>query len=440
LPPPYLRAFLGLCNLVVAGKEQIKIRCYPAVLLFESGILSVELRMISPDQAVSLESFISVAVNLFRHQFARIEISPDIVRLASRAYYHSSYKWNLFNRVSLLRIERLHDKLVCKQTETHEEDDFRFKLAPLNVLPESNSSEQLFSLISTLFRTISFAAGQPRVGLSFLLRGHGAIPELGDFWWGHPHVYLIRFSDQQETATDNERVHKTAFGSILARSLIHDPNVANQFLPQDCRPFQDINGYITNAATLWVQSLSGLRQLESQGADDLRCWIHDSHVTVELLEYGYMLHRSLLGQIITYAKIDEVLHARRALLDLELGMHEASHFGEVRTRLNNGWRELGLDIIKAQIKDALSIQETRTRLVEARIAGKVGRALTIFFGILAFPRLSNQVLMPLWELLHLPKPVNEAASQTLMNVISFIVVILVSYILTRRLWNHTLNE
>ena len=131
IPPPYLRGFVGQCNFVSAEDEQITIRCYPVLLLYESGVLLLELRTIAPEHQVPLEDFIPGAVNLFRHDFDKIEVPPGISRLASRAYHHSYKKWNFLRRLAILYLERQHDRAIRKLTSNSDEGDFVFELCPL---------------------------------------------------------------------------------------------------------------------------------------------------------------------------------------------------------------------------------------------------------------------------------------------------------------------
>ncbi len=431
IPPPYVRGFLGQCNFLSTENEGLKIVCYPVLLLYESGVILLEIRTIAPERPVSLEDFISGAVNLFSHSFSKIEVPPGISKLATLAYYRSHNRWRLHHRLALLYLQHANDRAVKKLTLIDREGDFTFELAPLSSSDGEGYYESLSSFALTIFHTVAFILGGPHLGLRFLLRGQSEIPVMGNFWSGRPHIYLSRFEDQRETAKENEEMHGPAFGSILARVFVSDPELALQFLPKDSRVFSDYSAYITSAATLWVWSLSGLRQQEPWADANRGHLIYEPQATSELLEYGYMIYRCLLERVQSYFDAGAVLCARQALLELEQIMSEAGQFGEIRKLLNDGWRKLGREGLKSHIKEGLSIREEETRLAERRVTEKIGRNLTILFGLFAVSPLANNVLRPLWELLGLYRPSNDAAFLTLLNATS---LGLVTFIVIGLLW------
>jgi len=346
-------------------------------------------------------------------------VPPAISKFATMAYYHAHKKWKFRHRLALLYLQRAHDRAIQEQTVTDSEGDFIFDLAPLSSSEEEGYWERLSSFALTTFYTVAFIIAGPRLNLRFLLRGQRAIPVIGNYWSGRPHIYLTRFDDQRETARENEEAHGVAFGSILSRVSISNPELALRYLPKDSRSFPDYSAFITSAATLWVWSLSGLRQQEPWADPNRGHLIYEHQATAEILEYGYMIHRSLLEWINCCYKADEVLLSHRALLELDQGLGEVSHFGEIRELLNNGWRELGLETLKGRIKEALSIREAETILAERRVTERIGRTLSILFGLVAVPSLADKVLRPLWELLGLYRPLSDAFFLTILNAISF---------------------
>jgi hypothetical protein len=431
LPPAYVRAFLGQCNLISEADPKSTIRLYPVLIIYESGVLMLELRTIAPDSPTRLSDFISGAVNLFQHPFDRIEVPPGLVKLATRAYYHSYRVWTLPYRAALLWLERGHDRAVRQLTRSQKEGDFAFNLAPLSGGKEAGRREKLSTFALTLFNTIAFVLGSPRSGLGFLLLGQRHAPELG-FWTGRPHMYLTRFEGQCHTASENERRYGDAFGSILGR-VINPYTEPRQYLPKDMRSFDDYNAYITSTASLWVWSNSGIQSQQEWADPNRGHLIYEHQAVMELMEYGYMLHRSLLERTEGYAKADEVFGARRALLRLRQDMSEASHFGEIRDLLDYGWGELKLPELRDRIQEGLSLRESETRVSEARLSARVGRTLTVLFGLAAVPNVAQRVVEPLWERFGIPRPINEAAFQTIANVVSFVGMSLIVAVLLKRL-------
>lgn len=432
LPLPYVRAFLGECNLISRAHPRSKVHLYPILLVYESGVIVLELRTVSPESAMPLDEFISGGVNLFRQPFDQIEVPPGLTKLATRAYYHSCRSWPLLYRAALLWLERGHDEAVRRLTRSRKSGDFAFKLAPLSG-DDNRTHEKLGTFAQTVFHTVAFLIGRPRHGIAFLLRGQTSTPELGDFWSGRPHIHLTRFEGQRDTASENELAHGEAFGSILLRLVSPDAAVARNSLPRDARPFEDYSAYIESAATLWVWSKQGLERSRPWNVDANRGHlIYEHQAVAELLEYGYMLQRSLLERVEACRDTDEVISVRRALLDLQLQMSHASPFGELRDLLDFGWRQLGLPELRAQTEGALSLRETETREFENRLTTRVAQALTILFGLVAVPTLGEQVVQPLWELLEIQRPDNTALFTTIANVVALFGVGIVVAVLIAR--------
>ena len=124
LPPPYIRVYLGQCNLFSKHDKQIII-CYPIIKLFESGILLVEFRTISPNSKISLEDFISRHINLYTETFKKIEVPPAVAKYATYAYYQYIEKNLPFHlRVGVVCLRKQHELAVDKSTKESEEGDF----------------------------------------------------------------------------------------------------------------------------------------------------------------------------------------------------------------------------------------------------------------------------------------------------------------------------
>jgi phosphatidylserine/phosphatidylglycerophosphate/cardiolipin synthase-like enzyme len=124
-------------------------------------------------------------------------------------------------------------------------------------------------------------------------------------------------------------------------------------LPKDARLFEDYGAYVTSASSLWVWSMEGLAEQEAWMDPNRRNLIYERQVLAELLEYGYMLHRSLHRRVETLGTTAEVISVRRAILQMRLRMREASHSGEIRKLLENGWNELGLPDLVSDIDAGL---------------------------------------------------------------------------------------
>lgn len=406
LPPPYVRAFLGQCNMVSYGESPFSIRLYPVLLIYESGVLVLELRLIGPDTPMSIEQFILGAENLYRQSFDLIEVPPGLSKLATRAYYHRIVRPSLLRRAAVVWGERRHDVAVTQLTRSHKEGDFTYDLAPLSPPSIEVPRENLSGFALTIFETAGFVLSRPRSGLAFVLAGQKQSPELGSFWSGRPHIYLTRFKDQCDTASENQKRHSEAFRAIMTRVPAAAGTDAKFQLPEDSRMFEDFNAFIGLAASLWVWSKRGIEQQARWKDPNRGHLVYEHQAVVEFLEYVYMLHRALLAQVDDYRSPEEVTNAQKDILNLRLQIEEASNFGEIRELLENGLRELRLPQVREHIQEALRVRDSETRAFEARSSVRIRQALTILFGLIALPGWATHVVQPLWELLPVWRPPN----------------------------------
>jgi hypothetical protein len=127
---------------------------------------------------------------------------------------------------------------------------------------------------------------RPREGWDFVLRGQNAIPALGEYWSGRPHIHLVRFDEQAETAPENERRNHRIFASILARVAPLIQSSRTMTLPPTLRSFDDYGAYVTSATSLWVWSKQGIRNQWPRRDPNRGHLIYERQLVVELLEYG----------------------------------------------------------------------------------------------------------------------------------------------------------
>jgi hypothetical protein len=419
LSPPYLRAFLGKIELIAnSDGDPHVLNLYPVVLVYETGIVVLELRMIGPDHPTELENFVAGAVNLYRYRFDLVQVSPGLSREATKAYYQSRKRWPIWWRAALLYLQGRHNIAVTERTKGQHDDCFAFQMAPLS----SEEPQTLRDVAITIFHVLAFQSGLPRDGWSFLIKGHGVIPFLGDYWSGRPHVHLVRFDDQSDTAEANEKRNHRVFASILSRVPPSGKPVRTIKL-KNLRPFDDYGAYITSATSLWVWSKQGLERERPRMDANRGNLIYERQLLVEILEYGYMLHRSLYHQMERLPSSRRIAAVRLQILDLRRRMREASHSGEIRDLLNAGWEEMSLPQLRQDIEEELSIRENDQRAADNLRTTRIGWALTTAFGFVAVPALAEQVLTPLWHVSGIASPANTDLEKVLAVGISILIVL-----------------
>jgi hypothetical protein len=255
------------------------------------------------------------------------------------------------------------------------------------------------------------------------------LPEIGEWRLGRPHIHLFQHSNQLDSSSSNEESNKKFFGQMLARV----PEANGDFsiyLPPDSRRLEDYAAYITLAATLWVWSKSGLehqRQWMDLNRGNL---IYEHQVQVELLEYGFILYKSLVEKSKTLKEYPDILAIRRDLAELKSKMIETTPYDEVRDLLSKGWKQMNLEAMQSQISENLSILESEIKFIESKQGDNFRVFLTIL-GLIASASFAKSTVSPFWKALSLWLPSNENWAELFLVGISAILVIFIILFLKR---------
>lgn len=425
LPTVHLRAFLKPIQLV-KDEERITI-LYPVLVLYQSGVLIVEFRMIAPDKSVKLGDFINNYVNIHQYDYNYAMVPTAIGVLAPEAYQiYSNPKRNFLKRLSLITSKKKHEQVFKRLAKDVDFGNFEFEMVPLL---STEGKETILSVAQTLFTIVGLLVKKSISSFTFLLRGIPNLPELGNYWIGRPHIHLIRHSNQLDNASTNEDLHKESFGRILARTPEASGRFSN-FVPSNSRRFDDFSAYITSAVTLWVWSKKALENQQRWIDVNRGTLIYERQVQIELLEYGFMLHKSLAEKSSELRNYLELLATRRDIVDLKSKMLETTPYGEVRDLLNKGWEEMNLAAVQSQISDNLSILESEIKFLESK-QGDSFRVFLIVFGLIASASFTKSVVSPLWKALDLWLPLNENWAELFLVLVSATLVIASVLVLRR---------
>jgi hypothetical protein len=419
LPPPYIRAVLGEFHLN-SSEEGFGVILYPIVKIFDSGVILVQFRTIAPDRDIPIDEFIRRHVNLGLIPFDEVEVPPEVTDLAARAYYHSVIKWPLHLRLFLNKVERQHRRAVAEKTKEIRSGDFIAWLTPLP--REGGHGDTLASLAQMIFSIVGFVGSDPRSGVSFLLLGQRRIILPGNYWCGRPHIYLLDFEGQKSSATENVKTFSREFGWIHGRHPGGSSEQGLRYLPEDMRHFDDYSTFLSQTASLWVWSNAGKERQEEWADLNRGHLIYEQQATIELFEYGYMLHRALHARVEEAESSAQIHELRWALNHLQSSIADATHFGETRELLHAGWEKAGVSDLKARIVEGLSIRSDQTAVRDARESERIGRWLIIVFGVVAVPPIANEVLSPLWVLLGWWQPELESAASLFFIAIAITLV------------------
>jgi len=415
----YLRGHLGECRLI--SQNGYNYHIYPVIKLYETGILIVEFRVMSPNIKINRSDFVDKFVNLFKWEFSQVYIPPALSLIYHQAcYLNENVRKSLIARRKFMSLNRNLQSHIEKISVTEKSGDFNFELVPLLSNPEDDQTtvkdnsfeytERKFSLVNLaemIFFSVGFMSVGKIQGLSFLLRKPNKPLELGDFWSGRPHIHITRFHGQKNKASENETKYKRDLGWIMARVTKKETEAGERYLPTTSRIFEDFGAYIDRQSTMWVWSKQGLEQEKPWSDPNRGHLVYENQVKCEFLEYGYMLYRHLAEVSGVLEKSDEILSLRQEIAQLEIKLSELSNYGEIQDLMKNGWANMGVNQLKAFITEMNSITQARASIVEQRHSFIWQTVLTLVFGLLLIPSIGSELIKPIWELTGISRGNNE---------------------------------
>jgi hypothetical protein len=423
-PVPYVRAFVGPCRFFFEDAARAPRDVYPILKVYQTGEVSVSLRVIGDGNPVDVDAFVREFVVAYAAPYAGVAVPPGVSLLGPLGGRDDAeFRW-IWRRWRLAAAERLHEQAVREATTGATSGDFPAVFAPLALHP--GTPESIRTLALTLFNMVAYSLSRPRAGWPMVLLGQRAMGRRGGSWTGRAHVYLIRHEDQAETAAENEARHGQAFGKILAGVIEPGIDYAKHFVPRSARQWGDFAAYVGGPTTLWVYSRSGVRRLEaSPWADGNRGhFVYDPHVQTELIDYGYVLHRRLADEAAAGGPSTEaVLRTQARLAEFDGAVAGPWRYGEVADLLRGAWEAMGVARMRKATREMLAIRESQASAIESRRSARWSVVLTAVFGLLAFPAIAADVLAPLWRVRGWPLPRNGDAAATLLNVIAFTLVL-----------------
>jgi hypothetical protein len=395
-PVPYVRAILGECRLEKGGHSTT---LYPVLKLYETGVLLVELRVFAPAAKTELDDFIVRFENLGMDNFERAYVPPAIARLAPFTQVETSK--NPLRRISQAIAVWMHASVVDERTTQEDAGDFVYALCELPIA--TGSEETLSDLARTIANVVGYVVSRPRHGIPLILRGQRPILSTGD-WSGRPHIYLLSFDGQKDSAAENESKFRAALGCILARVPIIA--AGEKFMEPNLRLFDDYGVYMNRAVRLWVYTPSASVVPEGLHDDpNAGNIVYQQQAVAELLEYAYALH-ARLAETARDSLSDprEIARLRVHLAELPSAIDRHMHAGEIRDLLRQGYVQMGISEMKEEISSLLDAKNDLVSYEEGQRASIWSTLLTFVFGLLAVPSIATDILTPVWKVMRWRHP------------------------------------
>ncbi len=394
-----LRA-IGAPIRLVKDEERIT-NLYPVFVLYENGIELLEFRIFSPARHYRIEEFIDKHIKIYEYEYDYALVAPGIASIAPEAYarYTDGKRTpSIFKRFGLIgrrKRQRVLTELLSRETAI---GDFSFKLAQL---ANTDNKETITTLALTLFQVLSFAACHKSSGLGYVFQRLPRLVETAAYWRARSNIFIMSHSNQQWKASHNQEVNIKEIGMMLAASASPLADERN-FIPASLRAFEDYGCYVTESVSLWIWSGSGISTYSKQDEAGRAHLILEHQALMELVDYGYMLHRLLLSKCRSLSSYKAVLDTRSEIIDLKHRLSESTPFGELRSLLKESWKRMGLEELQSLIDDSMEIRSLRVQHYAAARNRRIQFALTIFgllFSVLAI----NPTMDSLWKLTGLPQ-------------------------------------
>lgn len=441
-PPRYIRGQLGECVLI---SNDFTYLVYPVIKLFETGVILIEMRTISPSESMRLERFVDEYVNLYKKSWDNVLIPPGLRITAQHAFALTEKPKSQF----LLKLGSFWlDREIRTNVENNTVYDHRggleFQYIPLwdpEVLEKEKADKSrnqdlnynpytIYDLARDIFHAASIAIPGLRRGKALMWKPNSPL-SIGKATIGRTHVHLLTFLGQAETAQQNHAKFQNQFGWIKAGAFEKRSPMGRQFLPPNGRLFGDHGSYISENGSLWPWSRKGVTSRISKTTPRSVSLIFPNQVTCEMLDYGYMLHRRMLELVSKVDTSATALKARENLVELQDSINNISGYGEIRNLLVQGWKAMGVDELQRAISELITIRHSEASAKEERRLVALQTVLTLVFGVLAIPSFSTGVVKPLWSWLNLWVPADKNATEVLLFLVALIFVEVPILLITR---------
>lgn len=365
----------------------------PNMTIFEDGIIVFKYKNVLDDIDLNLAEYIDKYVNLGLKAFDNVYINPYICKILATAYNHK-LKTPFYRRLEFLKEEKEHYKLVDENTHSIEINSEIINLIELT--KDEFSYDNLSTLTQSLLNMFAFLLSSPNIGLKYLLLGQTKIIDNGDYWEGRPYIYLLGFTGNCLTASENNTKFEKEFCEIIERYKSDYRKEAK--LGVDVSFLEDASVFFEKSACLKV--FSGQSTVIEALQNNISS--HDSIATY--IEYVYMLHRALLQKITQSHSVDDVSALRWRVNQLSSPQPIAAS-GQVGIYSQEAWGKFGIENLKAQISEAILISYDEKKFENEKNDNFKNFVIASLFGLLAIPSVSKEVVAPIWTYydLYIPK-------------------------------------
>lgn len=373
----YIRFLLGE---IVFRLNNVRYHLYPFVTIYYSKAVIIEYRCII-DYAISLGDFIKTYMPLPSAVVEDCFASTNITKLFD-------------------------ENFVIDNTETFTDaqEDFIFNLIRFIPVQDFSNLNQISNCIwnGIFFKLNSFIKKEVfQIGCRWFERTDIHILELNKNYKSSNQIIEKHFDEIQQLLFLNDNT-----GSIF----MYYPNLSN------LRQFDDYLYYFFSHRSLTVHKGNKSRK------DNLNT-VFSTQVINHYLSFYNVLFEGAFQNILSTDNYADLLHFQEDLLLLDKDTVIISHYGEINDLISHAEKELGIEKKKELVKSLLDSQKNIIDNKRSILNNKITFYISIIFGLISSSTVSQDLIIPLWNILKIPKP-NDDLTKLISYLLSFVIVTL----------------
>jgi hypothetical protein len=421
----YIRAFTGA---IVINIKTTQIIIYPQFKIWENGIFSVLLRIISPDNSIDEDYLINNYINLFQHNTGEVFFPPEILYLGLLDY-PSNLRLNIKDHYELKNVLNKYKESIKEDTFLLEDTTFKFLICPASVGAENvTNNYNIKTIIEYMFSSLSASVNK----LYSVKRKKKCT--IGNYWMGRPQVIIIDFKENQQTATLNHNLFQNEFAKMLIRTTHITDNYKNKIFHESHRAYDDYSNYLNEALGLWVYSREGMDSNNEFKDANNGHLIYSLQVKAELMDYFYLTFHKLyeLAKINPFS-FELFSKLKCEYYDINNLRYTPSCYGEINDLFSLFFDKTKLKNIEKGFLDLVDLKKEVVQTKRTKDFQNIGLILSMVFGMIGTLSFGKEIVRPLWLELGLWKIIVKPTENLFFFLVSTAILLLVLLILSKLL-------
>lgn len=372
----YIRFSLGE---IVLQDGKTRFHLYPFMTIYLSKVVIVEYRCII-DYDVSIKDFIENYISLPSLELNECFATENIIELFDEEFCFGKKNEILDNQ-----------------------KDFSFPLTKFYLKNDSLTLNYISNCVCDgLFRKIN------------CLLNKDAFP-MGARWFERTDIHILKFNKDFKSTKEFFEQNPNVVEELLYLSNTSKFKFENRDKFINLRQFDDYLYYFLSHRSLTIH----LNNIDSECNEFLN-EILSTQVINQYISFYNILFEIAFQNILATNNYSDLLHFQEDILLLERDMACVSHYGEINDVMRFAINELEIDKKKELVKNLLDSKKSIVENKQNVLNSKISFVLTIIFGLISSSAISQDLIIPIWNISKLPKP-----NADITNLISYLFSLLI---------------